>query len=292
MIFAPGLFIVGTFLFPVSHTLITYLLKHVLKDLSYVERFGISTRIVSGIQAIAAAIVGLQGALSCQDILDDRIPAITDYLCFGLTYFYYDTVVMFYAVYMKEKAKNPRIDYISAWKIFYKKKRLIIFHHIFLPIIGFPISNFSWIRNDKGDFFIAVLFMSEFSTPFLSIRAILAKLGKKKSPLYIINGLLLAIVFFVFRVLVYPYLYWKYANFKNISYFEVPFSIPLCCNVACFLLMSLQVNWSYIILKGCFKYLQNDQSKQKEELVNCSAHYSGQHTSSNFELNSTLHKQD
>lgn len=95
-----------------------------------------------------------------------RIPAITDYLCFGLTYFYYDTVVMFYAVYMKEKAKNPATDYISAWKIFYKKKRLIIFHHIFLPIIGFPISNVSTVHQlfpiltNKNSYFIFLSIMS------------------------------------------------------------------------------------------------------------------------------------
>lgn len=65
--------------------------------------------------------------------------------------------------------------------------------------------------------------------------------------------------------MVYPYLYWKYAHYSNLSYLEVPFSIPVCCNVACFLLMSLQLNWSYIILKGCAKYLHKTPDKEDQD---------------------------
>ncbi|EDO47506.1 predicted protein, partial [Nematostella vectensis] len=212
-------------------------------------------RVVSGLQAIAASLVGLKAVLSCNDILHQRLLFVIDYLSFGLSYFYYDAVVMYYGVYLKEKIRDPRTTYSSAWTKFYKKKKLIFWHHVLLPVIGFPISNFSWIRQDRGDFFIGCLFMSEMSTPFLSLRAVLAKLGKKNSLAYIVNGVTLAVVFFVFRVLVYPYMYWRFAVYKNISLLEVPFNIPIPCNVACFMLMSLQVNWSFVIIKGCLRYL-------------------------------------
>lgn len=52
MIFSLGLFLIGAVLFPFSHTLITYLLKFVLKDLKYVDRFGISTRFVLAFESV------------------------------------------------------------------------------------------------------------------------------------------------------------------------------------------------------------------------------------------------
>lgn len=88
------------------------------------------------------------------------------------------------------------------------------------------------------------------------------QLGKKNSLLYAINGLLFAAVFIIFRVMVYPYLYWRYAQYSNLGFMEVPFSIPFCCNFACFLLMSLQLNWSYIILKECIKYIHREPTKE------------------------------
>jgi len=98
----------------------------------------------------------------------------------------------------------------------------------------------------------------------ISLFSRLQKLNKKNTLLYAINGLTLAVVFFSCRVLVYPYLYWRYAHYSNLSYLQVPFSIPFCCNFACFILMSLQLNWSYIILKGCLKYIYTTPAKEED----------------------------
>ncbi|XP_015775321.1 PREDICTED: protein FAM57B-like [Acropora digitifera] len=172
------LFTAGLVFFPLSHVLCTYFQKFIFTHLAYVDRFSISTRFVSALQALAASAVGLKVALTSTDIMLHRQSILTQYACFGLSYFYYDVVVMFIGGYLDEKHENPQRDlhFTHVWSKLYKKKKLIILHHIFLPIFGFPAITM-WRRN-KGDFFLACVYMNEMSTPFLSFKAILEKVNK------------------------------------------------------------------------------------------------------------------
>lgn len=51
----------------------------------------------------------------------------------------------------------------------------------------------------------------EASTPFVSLRGILSKIGLKNSPVYVINGLLMLAVFFICRIAMFPYVIYMYA---------------------------------------------------------------------------------
>lgn len=111
-------------------------------------------------------------------------------------------------------------------------------------------------RRSKGDFFLACVYLNEMSTPFLSVKAILDKLGMRKSTLYVTNGVLLATVFLFCRVLVYPYMYWCYSRYAGISILSTPLRIPVFCNTFCFFLFSIQVYWFVIIMKGVLRFYQ------------------------------------
>lgn len=80
-----------------------------------------------------------------------RQPILTHYACFGLSYFYYDIVVMFIGTCLEEKHENPQghLHYTHVWSKLYKKKKLIIIHHLLLPIFGFPAItvSFSYKNN-------------------------------------------------------------------------------------------------------------------------------------------------
>lgn len=80
-----------------------------------------------------------------------RQPILTHYACFGLSYFYYDIVVMFIGACLEEKHENPQghLHYTHVWSKLYKKKKLIIIHHLLLPIFGFPAItvSFSYKNN-------------------------------------------------------------------------------------------------------------------------------------------------
>lgn len=51
----------------------------------------------------------------------------------------------------------------------------------------------------------------EASTPFVSLRGILSKIGLKDSPVYVINGLVMLAVFFICRIAMFPYVIYMYA---------------------------------------------------------------------------------
>ena len=68
------------------------------------------------------------------------------YAYFGLSYFYYDVVVMFIGAYLEDKQEDPQRSLHYIWTKFYRKKKLIILHHILLPIVGFPAVTVSVLK--------------------------------------------------------------------------------------------------------------------------------------------------
>jgi len=161
-------------------------------------------------------------------------------------------VVMFIGAYLEDKQEDPQRSLHYIWTKFYRKKKLIILHHVLLPLVGFPAVTI-W-RKNKGDFFLACVYLNEMSTPFLSFKAILEKLEMRKSVLYVGNGVVLATMFLFCRVLIYPYMYWRYSRYANIPFLETPFKIPLFCNTFCFLLLSVQVYWFLVIMRGVLRF--------------------------------------
>ena len=61
------------------------------------------------------------------------------YIWFGLAYFYYDVVVMYWGVYLEERDGDSQSDLWEIWKLFFKKRKVIVLHHVLVPVIGFPI---------------------------------------------------------------------------------------------------------------------------------------------------------
>merc|ERR1719334_2807017 len=60
---------------------------------------------------------------------------------------------------------------------FLSERPLIIFHHIFVPVVGFPAM--MYLRNGYADCLLGSSFLIEASTPFVSLRVILVQLQKK-----------------------------------------------------------------------------------------------------------------
>jgi hypothetical protein len=63
----------------------------------------------------------------------------------------------------------------------------------------------------SGDILIACTFLLETSTPFVALRTILSDLQLNNSVLYLLNGLLMLVVFFLCRIVIYPFFYYLYA---------------------------------------------------------------------------------
>lgn len=95
--------------------------------------------------------------------------------------------------------------------------------------------------------------MMEISTPFVSLRSILSRLNMKSSRFYLINGLTMLATFFVFRVLLLPYLFYYYSQIANIPYFQAINSLPRSCKIGIAILFLPQYYWFYLMMSGAVK---------------------------------------
>lgn len=96
--------------------------------------------------------------------------------------------------------------------------------------------------------------MMEFSTPFVSLRSILSTMKLKESRLYLINGLLMLAAFFVCRLLMWPYVLWRYSiAIRAANSWQAFQYLPWGCKVCIAILFLPQLYWFQLMLRGAIK---------------------------------------
>merc|ERR550532_2093068 len=151
---------------------------------------------------------------------------------------------------------------------FLMAKPMIILHHTFVPLVGFPL--LMLYRGGSGDCLLSTSFLIEASTPFVSLRVILVHLKMKDSLVYVVNGLLMLVSFFFCRVMLFPYLYYWYACLIDVSLLSTLLSISPWVHLAVLGLWSPQLIWFHRMLKGSLKLIKD--AKKKKEVVVESSH--------------------
>jgi len=156
------------------------------------------------------------------------------------------------------RRRDAVVAVAASWWSFLRGNAVIVAHHLFVPFVLFPGVLGPW-RRERGDFIIACFFLLEASTPFVSLRAALHRLGLAKTAAYAVNGVLMVVVFGCCRILIFPFIYWIYSR-QNITgqampFWRVPFAIPFHCNVWCFALFSLQLFWFAKMMRGAAKLI-------------------------------------
>ncbi|XP_023341058.1 protein FAM57A [Eurytemora carolleeae] len=223
--------------------------------------YDISNKLTSSVFAILACYCGMYVYMNCgEDVLNERFYILENYLIFGVSYFFYDCVTM-YMVYSTEEKEDVTVSSKEIIR-FCKDRPLILLHHIFVPLVGFPALMFA--RGGQGDCLLGTSFLVEASTPFVSFRVILCHLGLKDSPVYIINGLIMLVTFFFCRVAIFPCLYVWYARLEG---FTVLLSVPLWVHLAVAGLWFPQLLWFVKMVKGSIKLIR-DANKKKSIKTN------------------------
>ncbi|TKS91239.1 Protein FAM57B [Collichthys lucidus] len=205
----------GSVFFPGLFVLSKQTLKHTM-GWSEGDAAIVSTRLVSSIQAIMASSAGVVIVSSCRDVMEDRHWLTDSYILFATPYFAYDIYAMFLCYRHKQQVKGHEeeqggVRWTGAAVVgFLRRDLLLVLHHIFMVACCFPAS-LLW-RRGKGDFFQAVLFLPELSTPFVSLGKVLIQYKKQHTLLHKVNGVLVLLTFFICRVLLFPYLYFAYSR--------------------------------------------------------------------------------
>ncbi|GAB0092952.1 uncharacterized protein DMENIID0001_080040 [Sergentomyia squamirostris] len=128
---------------------------------------------------------------------------------------------------------------------------LMVGHHIFIGSFGLCV--IAYLRGGLGDCIFSFIFMMEASTPFVSLRSILSTMGLKSSNLYVINGVLMLVTFFVFRILMLPFVFYWYSQTVNLPFLRAVASLPRGCKISICILFLPQIYWFYLIVRGALK---------------------------------------
>lgn len=251
-------------LYFVAYRLLILVLPPFLRQTNVVT---FSMRLVGSLQSFAACLAGVYIIVRCRnDIMNDRCWLANAYAKFCTVYFFFDLLFMYLSYLEQKRGLELRKKDIAKFDVaasddhrrdladFFHKNKLMTFHHLVLPLVFGPCVV---LRDGAGDFFVGALYLVEASNPFVNLRAVLRILEYHKTFLYAVNGVLMMAVFFLCRIAIFPYLYHAYAGYKGISVMAVPLVIPQKCNMGCLILMSMQIYWFTLMVKGLIRVLRS-----------------------------------
>jgi len=231
-------------------------------QLSYCDSVSLSCKLVSALFAISACIMGIVVLRDCGCIsFKVKHNAVKHYMCFGLSYFLYDIYAMFIVFKVASPERNE--SSLTLLRSFIKSRLLLVAHHLLLPFFIFPIFMGGLQSFGGGDCLVAAGFLLEASTPFVSLRKILAILDKKKSIWYIVNGAVMTLVFLCCRVIFFPLVYYLYSIEHGASIWDtLTIHVPPICSISMLILFLPQVYWFGIMLKGGLRVIYGKDTKE------------------------------
>ncbi|XP_074119919.1 TLC domain-containing protein 3A [Sminthopsis crassicaudata] len=248
-----------SFFFPGFFVLCAWGLHRALPQWTVLDCLTFSNRLVSSIQAVLASGSGLLIVLSCSDVVSCRHWLAREYVWVLIPYMTYDLGAMYICYWYRNRGEDKKHT-LALFKRFLKHDRLMLTHHIFILIVLVPIAQV--LRGERGDFFVGCIFTAEFSTPFVSLGRILMLLKKQDTFVYKLNGVLTLGTFFVFRILVFPFMYWSYSREEGLSLWETPLHIPFLCNVINAFLIAPQLYWFALLCRKAAQMFNTSQAKK------------------------------
>jgi len=233
------------------------------EPLSHCDSVSLSCKLVSALFATFACVMGLIILRDCGCIsIKLKHNAVKHYMCFGLSYFFYDIYAMF-LVFKAGVPVDPKQGFHELLISFVKSRLLLVAHHLLLPFFIFPIFMGGLKSFGGGDCLVAAGFLLEASTPFVSLRKILAILDMKKSVWYIANGAVMTVVFLCCRVVFFPVVYYLYSLEHGASLWDTATKhVPPICSISMLVLFLPQVYWFTIMVKGGLKVIAGKETKE------------------------------
>ncbi|KAF6298531.1 hypothetical protein mRhiFer1_004961 [Rhinolophus ferrumequinum] len=236
----------GSLFFPGLFVLSTWWLRRARPAWTYHDCVMISTRVVSSAQAVLATGSGIVIIRACRNVVTDRHWLAREYVWFLIPYMVYDTYAMYLCEWYRTREQDRRHT-LTIFRNFLSKNRLMITHHVVILLVLVPVTQ--RLRGELGDFFVGCIFTAELSTPFVSLGRVLIQLKQQHTLLYKVNGILTLTTFLSCRILLFPFMYWSYGHHQRLSLFQVPFRIPLHCNMANAFLIAPQIYWFSLLCK-------------------------------------------
>ncbi|XP_026501410.1 ceramide synthase [Vanessa tameamea] len=249
--------------------------------LSCGEVLDISNKLVSAVQAAFSCATGaIVCAWSCtRDFMRSSHFMSEAYAWFGAAYFFYDIWSMYMVYvhmttnidYFKTKLRRPSKSEASlssgdavvtkrpSFFTYCRHEPVILMHHLFIGGFGFLF--IIYLRGGLGDCAFGFVYLMELSTPLVSLRGVLSRLGLKRSRAYVVNGLAMLLAFLACRVLALPYACLLYSRAVGLPYFDALKSLPTGCKISIGILLLPQLYWFYLMSVGAVKVFLRKSDK-------------------------------
>lgn len=246
----------GAVVFPGLFVAFRRVLPRVFSRWSDADVVLVSERLVSSVHALMATAAGVLVVSSCwSDVIHDRHWLATDFVVsYGVPYMTYDIGAMYLSHYHRFRVKGHE-DHarhsLRTVRAFLRREFLLVLHHIALLTVLLPVTMF--FRKDQGDFFIGCLFLTEISTPFVSLGKILIQLGLQESWIHKLNGVLVLLTFFVCRIALFPFMYWTYGRHYGLPLPRVPAHLPLAANLGSACILAPQLYWFVLLCRKGYR---------------------------------------
>uniref|UniRef100_A0A672GHJ1 TLC domain containing 3A n=1 Tax=Salarias fasciatus TaxID=181472 RepID=A0A672GHJ1_SALFA len=177
---------------------------------------------------------------------------------YGVPYMTYDIFAMYLSHYYRFRVKGHE-DYkqhsLRTVNSFVRREFLLVLHHIALLTILLPVT----LVSRGGDFFIGCLFLTELSTPFVSLGKILIQVRQHDCWLHKANGGMVLFTFFMCRIALFPFMYWMYGRHYGIPLYSVPFHLPLSTNLGNSCILAPQVYWFVLLCRKGYRLYQRSR---------------------------------
>ena len=117
------------------------------------------------------------------------------------------------------------------------------------------------------------LLLCEATAPFVNARWFLSMLNRKEGLLYMVNGGLMAVSFFVLRIVMMGWLLFRNGIYLHAKFFSLPFSTVAVVIAGCGIGYPMQIFWFHKIACGLLKVLKGEgASASKSEHKSIKAH--------------------
>uniref|UniRef100_A0A8C1L9G5 TLC domain containing 3A n=1 Tax=Cyprinus carpio TaxID=7962 RepID=A0A8C1L9G5_CYPCA len=257
----------GVVVFPGLFFTFRKVLPSIFKQWTDADVVLVSERLVSSIHAVMATTAGIIVVSSCKGnvIMDRHWLATYFVIWYGVPYMSYDIFAMYLSHYYRFRVKDHK-DYKShslrTVNSFVRKEFLLVLHHIALLTILLPVTLL--FRKDQGDYFIGCLFLTELSTPFVSLGKILIQLGMQDCWLHKANGGMVLLSFFMCRIALFPYMYWAYGSHYGIPLYSVLFHLPLSTKLGSLCILAPQVYWFVLLCRKGYRLYKRQRDAQNQ----------------------------
>lgn len=258
----------GAVLFPGLFFSFRAVLWRIFPKWSEADVVSVSERLVSAVHASLASAAGVIIVMSCKDVMHDNHWLVNTFVVFGAPYMGFDIFAMYLSHFHTQKVKSLTTyrHSLQTVRAFLCTDWMLVLHHVALLSVFLPIALF--FRRGLGDFFIGCFFMTEFSTPFISIGKILIQRGLDDTCLHRLNGLVVLSAFFTCRILIFPFMYWSYGQQFDVPLHKVAFRLPPQCNLGNVVILAPQVYWFILLVKKAKRlYLRQKKGKTEGEKV-------------------------